>query len=332
MGKREKERMLEPSLASHLAELISANFKTDDINELGRLIDKKFDAHKITGERRHVSIGARRAAGLLIDYLEDRGKVDELIKLVAEVDQGVFAGRKVSVTGIEAFFHELAKLGVIYDYNRRKLHLTKDDLATLSNFGSLRDGKSYRVSVASIDIVGNSKLVRRHGTKTMEKVYYSLWAFLNRRLSDYNGRIWSWAGDGGILAFALDGNEMRALKCALEIQTTLPLFNRSEENPIAEPIELRVGLDCGKVKFFSDTGKIISDTINYAAHLEKGASAPGKIAISRRLADEICCPQLLSIFESAGTFEDSPYLLTRKRLDQLFVADGLTTTETANTA
>lgn len=313
--------MLEPSLAHQLTELLAANLKPDDINEIGKLIDRKFDMHRLTGERQHVSIGAKRAAALLVEYLEEHGSTSELIKFVAEIDEGVFGGRTVRINGIEEFFHELAKLGIVYDYSRRKLHHTKEELASLKNFGSLRDGKPYHVTVASVDIVGNSKLVRAHGTKVMEKVYYNLWAFLNRRLADYNGRIWSWAGDGGILAFALDGNEVRALKCALEIQSTIALFNISDENPIEESIELRIGMDCGRIKFFSDTGKIISDTINYAAHLEKGAGAPGRVAISERLAERITCKPLLSIFENAGTFEEAPYLLTSRRLDRLFVAE-----------
>ena len=52
------------------------------------------------------------------------------------------------------------------------------------------------------------------------------------------GLIWSWAGDGGIIAFAL-------------------------------------------VKFFRETGTIVSHVINHAAHLEKKFTHPGMVSISR---------------------------------------------------
>ena len=39
-------------------------------------------------------------------------------------------------------------------------------------------------------------------------------------------------------------------------------------------------MDFGGVKFFEDTGRIVSDVINYAAHLEKQATRPGALSIS----------------------------------------------------
>ena len=94
----------------------------------------------------------------------------------------------------------------------RRLYHTKEDIKQLKNWGSLRDGRNYDVSVISVDIVQNSVLVREYGTKTMEKLYFLLRRFLDRKLAEYDGRVWNWAGDGGILAFAFDDNVNRAVK------------------------------------------------------------------------------------------------------------------------
>jgi len=46
------------------------------------------------------------------------------------------------------------------------------------NWGILKDGKIYNITVMSLDIVGNSRLVKKYGTKIMEKVYFRLRSFV----------------------------------------------------------------------------------------------------------------------------------------------------------
>lgn len=254
---------------------------------------------------------------MLVEEAESRSRLPDLIKLIAELDGGSFLGKRLEVKDIEVFFNSLARLGIVYDPSRRRLHYTKEDIDRLKNWGSLRDGKTYEVSVVSVDIVGNSRLVRDNGAKTMEKLYFELWRFLEHKLDDYDGRMWSWAGDGGLLAFTFPGNATRALMCAIDIQGSLPLFNISPSNPISQRVELRLAIDTGPVTFYSDTGRIVSDVINYAAHLEKGATAPGCISVSGRTASA-CEERILSIFDDAGQFEGMSCMTTTQRLDGLF--------------
>ena len=254
---------------------------------------------------------------MLVEQAEQREHLAAIVRLIAELDGGVFRGKQLNVTGIEAFFNSLAKVGVVYDPNKRRLYHTKEDINALKNWGSLRDGKTYSISVISVDIVQNSVLVREHGTRTMEKLYFLLRRFLDRKLADYDGRVWNWAGDGGILAFAFADNVNRAVKCAIDIQTSLPLFNISPENPVNRRVALRTAVDTGRVRFYSDTGRIVSDIINYAAHLEKAATEPGRISISERVINGTD-PKILSIFGDEGHFEGFPYRTTTRRLDLLF--------------
>lgn len=145
-----------------------------------------------------------------------------------------------------------------------------------------------------MDIVQNSLLVREYGTKTMEKLYFQLRRFLDRKLADYDGRVWNWAG--GILAFTFAGNVNRAVKCAIDIQTSLPLFNISPENPVNRRVALRTAVDTGRVRFTSDTGRI---------------------SISERVMAKTDS-KIMSIFTDAGQFEGFPYCTTTRPLDLLF--------------
>lgn len=315
--KQRPEELISPALRNDFVELISGAFGSDGVDELGRLAFGDFSTHEIAGEDSHITISRRRAARILVEHAQERESLPALIRLVAELDGGVFRGKQLHVNGIEAFFNSLARVGIVYDPDKRRLFHTKQDIRSLKNWGSLRDGRTYDVSVISVDIVQNSVLVREYGTKTMEKLYYLLRRFLDRKLADYDGRVWNWAGDGGILAFAFADNVNRAVKCAIDIQTSLPLFNISPENPVGRRVAVRTAVDAGPVRFYSDTGRIVSDVINYAAHLEKAATEPGTISISERVKAGTD-PKILSIFNGAGEFEGFPYCRTARRLDLLF--------------
>lgn len=315
--RQKTEDLFSPALRNDLCEVIAASFTSDGVDELGRLLFKKYSSHAIAGADTHITISRQRAAQLLVDEAEAKGKLSDLIKLIAELDGSIFQGKRLTIRDIEVFFNSLARAGIVYDSARRRLLHTKNEIRHLKNWGSLRDGHTYDMTLMSVDIVGNSRLVRENGAKTMEKLYFELWKFLERKLAEYDGRTWSWAGDGGLLAFTFAGHVDRAVMCAIDIQSSLPLLNILPDNPISQRVELRLGIDTGEVTFYSDTGRIISDVINYAAHLEKAATTPGRVSISHRVA-ESCGQRILTIFEHAGQFEGFPYKTTEHRLDGLF--------------
>jgi class 3 adenylate cyclase len=191
---------------------------------------------------------------------------------------------------------------VFYDYQKRKIVNVKEDKSSLLNWGALRNGKEYDTVIASVDICQNSELVRKHKPGMMEKVYYRLWSFLKHKLDLYEGRIWSWAGDGGLFAFRGEKSIPDGVSCALEILYGLPVFNIQPYKPIKDEIALRIGMDFGGVKFFEDTGRIVSDVINYAAHLEKQATKPSSLSISNDIYTKLP-PSMKAVFTEKQEFE-----------------------------
>jgi class 3 adenylate cyclase len=248
-------------------------------------------------------VPARDAARALVEASDTKKREGELLAILIETDGEKLEGRRVTINGLEEFLSAMTRSGLIYDFDRRSVRRSEKDAAVAPNWGSLREGRTYPVTVASIDIVGNSELVRINGMRTMEKAYFRFWSYLNHRLAIYNGRTWSWAGDGGILAFALKNHEVRAVQWALEVQATLPVFNAGPDNPIAQNFCARIGIDTGKIRFRSDTGRIVSDSINYAAHMEKSVTHPGYVSISDRV-HEVLPEKLAAQFETNGMFED----------------------------
>lgn len=306
--------MISPSLKNHLVEILSGTFHTKQIDEIGNLIFTSYNSNKLSNTQEHISISPRKAAKILIAHSEKNNKLLQLIKLIIELDDSIFFNQHINIKDIEIFLNNLAKEGIIYDFPGRKLLKKNVDINEMLNWGSLRDGKIYDITVMSIDIVGNSKLVKKYGINKMEKIYFRLWDFLKTRLRSYDGRIWSWAGDGGILAFALKNHEERGVLCGLEIQNLMSIFNLHTNFQFKENISLRIALDTGKLRFFADTGKIVSEVINYAAHLEKKGTEAGKISISRALHDSL--PEaIFDLFKPSGVFEDRDYFSLPYRLD-----------------
>ncbi|MDX9819749.1 MAG: adenylate/guanylate cyclase domain-containing protein [Desulfococcus multivorans] len=306
------------ALKSEFVELLACSFKPEEINEIGKFFDKKYDHHALSGTERHVTVSSRKAALILVEHLGDdkRCGLTRLVQFVVGLDGKLFMNRVTELKGLETFLAGLVRIGRHYDFRSGRIIESQKDLRKLLNWGALRDDKFYDVTIMSIDVVHNSELVRKYGLKVMEKLYFKFQAFLDHLLGHYDGRVWNWAGDGGIIAFTFKGHETRAVLCALDIQRSLMVFQLSGDYPLPENFSVRVALDCGKVKFNSDTGKIVSDVINYAAHLEKAGTEPGKVTISSHVRGALK-EKAAALFSVQADFEGQPAFSTAVRLDAL---------------
>lgn len=305
---------LDPAMKNLLIETIAGSLVADQIEALGQMLVPDINIHELSGKRSNFTISPRMAAQVLIEDLTCRKQLGDYIKLLVEMDEETILGKEMRIEGLEYFLQQLTETGLIYDSRKRKVVPLKEDLASRPDWGSLKNGRSYDVTVASMDIVGSSELVNKFGRKTMEKFYSYFWASLGERLGAYDGRIWSWAGDGGILAFAFKQHRVRAARFAIEMQRVMPLINSHIRNPIDEDVAIRIGMHSGKVAFMADTGKMISDVINMAAHLEKKVTQPGNVSITESIWKTLPV-KLQSFFDPMGDFEGQLQLSTTERLD-----------------
>ncbi len=308
--------MIDTALIHELKEIISINFKSDEINQIGKSFFKNFDLHQVSGTRVIQSLNTRKASSILVDYCDDNKLLNRLIEFLIQIDGSRFMGRVLEIKDIEVYLSKLAHTGMVYNSKKRKIVPLKESIEDAVNWGVLKEGKLYPVTVTSIDITGNSDLVKKHGARKMQQLYAFLWAHLKAKLQEYNGRIWSWAGDGGLVAFTFKDHIWNAVKFAIEIQATFPLFFAEKSYPIKDQIELRFGLDTGKLIFQSSTGSIVSEVINYACHIEKKICEPGRIAVSENVYRELGA-HILKIFKPHSTFEGQPCYISVKKIDSL---------------
>jgi class 3 adenylate cyclase len=295
--------MFDETLVKDLVEMYGKSLSFTDIQAVGGYVFKNrtYSLHASAGVDQKVSISPLNAAKVLVEEAEKTGKLKELFAFTFELDGAPLNSKVVTLQGLENLLYRLSRTGQYYDFAKRKF-IDIEDHYKLLNWGALRDGREYPFTIASVDICENSELVKKHKTKLMEKVYYRLWEFLKRKLDHWEGRIWSWAGDGGICAFRGEEGVSRAVSCALEIMATLPVFNMQPEKGIKDEIHLRIGMDYGSLKFFADTGRIVSDVINYAAHLEKKGTKPRTISVSDVIHARLS-PEMKLVFSDGKKFE-----------------------------
>jgi len=295
--------MFDETLQKDLIEMFGKNLTFKDIEAIGGYLFKEraWDVHSISGTDPKVSISPLNAAKILLGEAEKKGRMKDLFAFAIELDGSPLNSRVVSFEGLENLLYRLSRTGHYYDFAKRRF-VEVEDAMKLLNWGSLRDGREYPFVIASMDICHNSELVKKHTTKVMEKVYYRLGEFLKAKLDHWEGRIWSWAGDGGICGFRGEDSPPSAVSCCLEILATLPVFNMQPDRAIKDAIELRIGLDYGPVKFFADTGRIVSEVINYAAHLEKKGTKACALSVSDTVHSRLP-PAMQKMFAVEHVFE-----------------------------
>jgi len=295
--------MFDETLVKDLVEMYGKHLTFNDIQSVGSYLfkDRAYSIHAASGTDTKKSVSPLNAARILVEDAEHRDRLQDLFAFTFELDGSPLNSKLVKLDGVENLLYRLSRTGQYYDFGRRRF-VQEVDYTRLLNWGSLRDGREYPFVIASVDICDNSALVKKHTPRVMEKVYYRLWEFLKTKLDHWEGRTWSWAGDGGILAFRADRGPAQAVSCCLEILATLPVFNLQPQKQIKDEIHLRIGLDSGLVKFFSDTGRIVSDVINYAAHLEKKGTRPRGMSVSETVHVRLPAPMQL-MFPRQQKFE-----------------------------
>jgi class 3 adenylate cyclase len=294
--------MFDLTLIKGLTEIIANNLTFTDIEDVGKYFFKDYNTHKLEKVDNSITISTLTAARRFVNECVEKNLLDELFKFLIELDGTALRGRKTNLIGLENLLYSISKTGMYFDYNKRKFVKFDQDKEILLNWGSLKDGKEYDIVIASIDICSNSELVKKYKPSIMEKEYYRLWDFLRKKSQAYNGRIWSWAGDGGLIAFRSADGVSNAVSCCLEVQFSLPVYNNADYKSITEDICLRIGMDMGNIKFFTDTGKIISDIINYAAHLEKKGTNANGVSVSENIFNKLN-PKMKNLFKNKINFE-----------------------------
>jgi class 3 adenylate cyclase len=278
---------MEASLNLELKELISNSMAANQIEEIGKDLDANFNPSKLA----NLPLGGRLrdrnlASKLIVDYFADAKILDKLVVRFIESEGKKVGGQVVAINGLDTFLSKLTHFGLVYNREKGRLEEFKGKTVDLDNWGILKEGETYELAFISIDIAGNSILQSKYSKEEIDLVYKRFLDYLEDVLTKYRGKVWNWAGDGGLLAFYLDNKAQEAVNSAVSVLLGMVVFN-SCENILKDPINLRIAVDRGNATYKSDKGSIFSETINWVCHLEKKGTDVNSISISQGVFESL---------------------------------------------
>lgn len=187
------------------------------------------------------------------------------------------------------------------------------------------------VYLVFIDASGHSNVVKKNPHNVAEQAFDLLYENIHNRLKKAVDRnhcetavIWSWLGDGGLIAIH-DKEENRSLNTTLGfvqniLKLDLPhLQDEFKNESINGELHIRIAVHKGTIKYTEDgqQGFIHSADINWGAHLEK-VTPRDSIAISKDIYD-ILQPNQQATFVHVGEFEDRNIFVSTPKSNERLV-------------
>lgn len=139
------------------------------------------------------------------------------------------------------------------------------------------------------DVHGFTAISEKLDPEQVKNIMNLCFAIMTEKIVKYGGTVDKYLGDGIMAIFgapaAHEDDEERAICAAVEIQEALAEFSEQMKETINQPLQVRIGLNTGKVmagRLGGENNKsytVMGDTVNLASRLEHAAEI-GKILIS----------------------------------------------------
>ena len=294
-----------PEITHKLIEIIGNNFSYEEILVIGRRFEANFEIRTAENQYGRLRIPPHAASEHLVNFIRKSEKIPGLVRFLIDIDCHSLNGRQINFSELEGLLVILRHNGIGYDSSKREFCLISETEAGPKWEACLHEDKEYEFSYVSVDIVQSSDITRREDIQIVKHTINSLFELIKKSAHSYNGSIWSWQGDGGIVAFWGERCISQSIFFSLEALGLLPVFNLRQNNLVYD-INLRFGIDCGKTAYRKDKGNIISPNLNFAAHLEKKCTEINSITISERIYTTLDFKQS-AYFLPKGQLEDTIY-------------------------
>lgn len=248
------------------------------IQNMVRSFIPDYSYHKIFGISESVSISAPDVARSIILDMRDRNLYPDFVAAMMKAQNGTMFGKKYHFIHMPDILSELNEFGLIYD-QASEMFMENPDIRCTRNWSVLREGRDYLITLLSLDLVGNTKIVRKFNSSQVDFAYKNLRSITKEVVEYRNGRIWLWEGDGGLMAFHFDTKIENAVYSSMEILHRIFLFNHFS-NKLPEHLKLRMAVDTGSMTYTSNTDKMLqSETVRKTFDLEKNHTQPNSITI-----------------------------------------------------
>jgi class 3 adenylate cyclase len=280
-------------LVSLTSRAVAESMDVRTMRHLACTLLHNYDIYERTGFPRNIAIPNKTAAEQIVKDLRDSGLFLEFVDLLIEIGNTGHMGRKYRVPHLREIVTEINKAGFVYD-EEFKMFVEDSKLRRTKNWGVLREAEEYIFTFLRIDIVSNSDMVRKYPGELIQSAYSDLRAIVQKSVEKRNGRIWSWEGDGGTVAFYFSQKNNSAALSGMEIIHELFFYNAIRSR-LDEPLRVRIAVHSGPCEFRFKCEDIRSEALKKIAEIESNYTKPGNLTVSSNVyysLDPIIAEQL----------------------------------------
>ncbi len=270
-------------------------------------------------ERRRALAALAKAPGLHVGVIDPLGKVSDVASLfhAGVVD---YLGKEFRRTGLTA--RRLERVAAFAAARGLQPGGTPaaqvadaadgQQAAGLDGWGSVVPGREHAFAFLFVEVDGIEAMKRRSGADNLSRAMESFRSFIERMVGPHGGRLWTWAGFGGLVLFPLrpgpsdgEGEQNGAgspVLCMLRIALGRLLYD-VEECPLPASLSFRMALSTGSMVYREkDTGGVIAESLNTIFHLGQRFARAGCCVLTEE-ALALAPERLRRLCVPAGTFE-----------------------------
>lgn len=267
------------SLINTAVRSLAQSMNTTTMVSLIKRLMRDYDLNARTGFPPSIPIPNIDAARQIVNDLVENDLFPQFINLLVEISTKGWMGKTYDIAYIRDLVKDLVEHGFIYDATN-KIFVEDPAVRRTRNWGVLREGQECIFSFLRFDIVGNTELVRNYPKDVIDATYSDFGDIVKRAVNRRNGRIWSWEGDGGLIAFYFANKNQMATLSAMEILHELFLYNRlccRLDSPLKARIAVHGG-NCDYTSIEEDIKKL--DPVKKTIEYESKHTAPNSVTIS----------------------------------------------------
>lgn len=159
-----------------------------------------------------------------------------------------------------------------------------EDLVPDGDWKNVVSGRTYTFCFMFIELDLPKTWKENVAGGHLSKAKSELQACINRIVTPVNGKIWMWNEYGGVVLFPYDGTVVRPTYTATRMYLNR-LAISCEDFSFMTLIKYRIALHIGKTVYMKrgNTGKVISDTVNFVFHLGQQFAEPGRLYITEEI-------------------------------------------------
>lgn len=248
------------------------------MQRLARMAIPDYDLHQRSGFPETIDIPKIDAAEQITMDMSGDGMLKEFIEVLIDVDRNGLMGRPVSIPTLPQIIKEMEDIGFAFN-EKYGIFVESDQRVKTKGWGVMREGLSYEFSFLSLDIVGNSELVRQYPEVKVSKAYSDLKRIVSQVVFRRNGRVWTWEGDGGLSAFYFGNKNTQVVLAGMEILLELFMYNLFD-CPFKEPLKVRIVAHTGSCQFSNRIRSVQSSTLQRLVLIESKYAKPDDLTIS----------------------------------------------------